>query len=173
MSLGAPSLIQATCHPGIVMVPLRRLALSMLFTSWSTIYQTTCTVSKRSSIKGTCQCKPTQSSSFALWQFTLPNSDSDSDSKPNGYFALSRSFHSAGSQIQIPILITNYRDGSESESIPESISHYVNEPLVGWSFHVIVDPGPNGPFTLYDNHGNCEFECKSDLQYEPIESKFV
>ena len=49
------------------MVPLRRLTLSMLNTSWSTSYQTTCTVSKRSSIKGTCQCKPTWSSSFALW----------------------------------------------------------------------------------------------------------
>ena len=49
--------------------PLRRLTLSVLFTSWSTSYQTTCKVSKRSSIKGTCQYKPTWSSSFALWQF--------------------------------------------------------------------------------------------------------
>ena len=48
--------------------PLRRLALSVLFTSWSTTYQNTCTVSERSSIKCTCQCKPTRSSSFALRQ---------------------------------------------------------------------------------------------------------
>ena len=46
--------------------PLRRLDLGMLFTSRSTSYQTTCTVSERSSIKGTCQCKPTLSSSYAL-----------------------------------------------------------------------------------------------------------
>ena len=50
---------------------LRRLALSMLFTSQSTSYQTTCTVSERSSIKGTHQCKPTQSSSFTLWQYLV------------------------------------------------------------------------------------------------------
>ena len=36
--------------------PLRRLALSVLFTIVITSYQTTCTVSKRSSIKGTRQC---------------------------------------------------------------------------------------------------------------------
>ena len=41
--------------------PLRRLALSVLFTIVITSYQTTCTVSKRSSIKGTHQCKPTWS----------------------------------------------------------------------------------------------------------------
>ena len=47
--------------------------------------------------------------------FTLPDSDSDSDldsdSKPNGYIALCRSFHTAQSQIQIPILTVNYRNG--------------------------------------------------------------
>ena len=53
------------------MVPLRGLTLSMLFTSRSTSYQTTCTVSERSSIKGTHQCKPTSSSSFALQQYSL------------------------------------------------------------------------------------------------------
>ena len=46
--------------------PLRRLALSVLFTITSTSYQTTCTVSERSSIKGTCQCKPTQCRLLAL-----------------------------------------------------------------------------------------------------------
>ena len=46
--------------------PLRGLTLSMLLTWSTTSYQTTCTVSERSSIKGTCQCKPTWSSFFAL-----------------------------------------------------------------------------------------------------------
>ena len=48
--------------------PLRRLALRVLFISQSTSYQTACTVFERSSIKGTGQCKPTWSSSFALRQ---------------------------------------------------------------------------------------------------------
>ena len=51
--------------------PLRRLTLSVLFTIMTTSYQTTCTVSERTSIKGTCQCKPIQSNSFALWQYLL------------------------------------------------------------------------------------------------------
>ena len=42
--------------------PLRRLALSVLLIIATTSYQTTCTVSERSSIKGTHQCKPTWSS---------------------------------------------------------------------------------------------------------------
>ena len=42
--------------------PLRRLTLNMLFTIATTSYQTTCTVSERSSIKGKHQCKPTWSS---------------------------------------------------------------------------------------------------------------
>ena len=58
--------IQATCHLGIATAPLRRLALSMPFTIATTSYQTTCTVSERTSIKGTRQCKPARSSSFAL-----------------------------------------------------------------------------------------------------------
>ena len=41
----------------------------MLFTIMTTSYQTTCIVSKGTSIKGTRQCKPTQSSSFALRQW--------------------------------------------------------------------------------------------------------
>ena len=43
--------------------------------------------------------------------FTLPDLDSDSDSKPNGYIALCRSFHTLHSQIPIPILTANYRNG--------------------------------------------------------------
>ena len=49
--------------------PLRRLALSVLFTIVTTSYQTTCTVSERSSIKDTCQCKPTQCRLLALRQW--------------------------------------------------------------------------------------------------------
>ena len=60
MSLGSPSCIWATYHLGIAMAPLRRLALSVPFTIATTSYQTTCTVSERSSIKGTRQCKPTR-----------------------------------------------------------------------------------------------------------------
>ena len=41
--------------------------------------------------------------------FTLP--DSNSDSKPSGYIGLYRSFHTAQSQIQIPILTANYKNG--------------------------------------------------------------
>ena len=51
VSREAPSLIWVTCHPGIATFPLRRLALSVLFTLQSTSYQTTCTVSERPSIK--------------------------------------------------------------------------------------------------------------------------
>ena len=48
--------------------PLRRLALSVLFTIVTNSYQTTCTVSERSSIKGTRQCKPTTCRLLALRQ---------------------------------------------------------------------------------------------------------
>ena len=45
----------------------------------------------------------------------MPDSDSDSDSdpdsKPNGYIALYKSFHTVQSQIQIPFLTVNYRNG--------------------------------------------------------------
>ena len=51
----------------LAMAPLRRLALSMLFTIMTTSNQTTCTVSKRSSMKGTRQCKPTSCRLLALW----------------------------------------------------------------------------------------------------------
>ena len=43
--------------------------------------------------------------------FTLPDSDSDSDPNPNGYIALYRSFNTERSQIQIPILTANSRNG--------------------------------------------------------------
>ena len=73
-------------------------------------------------------CKPSCNTSKDL--FTLPDSDSawdsDLDSKPNGYIVLRRTFHTAHSQIQIPILTTGM--GPESESVPESISRSENEP---------------------------------------------
>ena len=43
--------------------------------------------------------------------FTLPDSDSDLDSKPNGYIALCRCFQTVRSKNQIPILTANYRNG--------------------------------------------------------------
>ena len=43
------------------------------------------------------------------------------------YIALSRSFHTAWSQVQISILSTT-GVGTESESVPESVSRSVNEP---------------------------------------------
>ena len=52
MSQLSPSCIRATCHTGIATAPLRRLALGVLFTIATTSYQTTCTVSERSSIEG-------------------------------------------------------------------------------------------------------------------------
>ena len=53
----------------------------------------------------------------------------DPDSKPNGYIELCRSFHTAQSQIQILIQLPNTGMGSESESVPESVSCNVNEPF--------------------------------------------
>ena len=48
--------------------------------------------------------------------FTLPDSDwgsnSDLDSKSDGYIAIYGSFHTARSQIQIQILSANYKDGT-------------------------------------------------------------
>ena len=43
--------------------------------------------------------------------FTLPDSDLDSDSKPSAYIAQCRRFHTVQSQIQIPVLTVNYRNG--------------------------------------------------------------
>ena len=43
--------------------------------------------------------------------FTLADSESDLNYKRNDYIALSRSFHTAESQIQIQILNANYRNG--------------------------------------------------------------
>ena len=50
--------------------------------------------------------------------FPLPESDSDSDSKPDGYIVLCRSFSTAQIQIRIPFLngyCTHFRDGAPSK----------------------------------------------------------
>ena len=76
--------------PALSHSPLRRLTRSMFFTSQSTSYQTTCTVSERSSIKGTRQYKPTRSSSFALRQKYSVKSNLHEvrfDEPPNGLFS--------------------------------------------------------------------------------------
>ena len=61
---------------------------------------------------------------------TLPDSDmdtnSDSDSKPNSYIVLCRTFHIAWTRSRIPTHYFCTGQESESESVPES----VNEPLV-------------------------------------------
>ena len=60
MSPRSPSLIRATAIRALPQAPLRRLALSVLFTIATTSYQTTCTVSERTPIKGTRQTYTTQ-----------------------------------------------------------------------------------------------------------------
>ena len=69
-------------------------------------------------------------SSFFYGLFTLPeldnDSDSDSDCNPNGYIIQNRTFYSAWSQIEIPIIIVNYRNGIGIESKSESGSVNVN-----------------------------------------------
>ena len=64
--------------------------------------------------------------------FTLPNSDtdtnSDSDSKPNGYIALCRTFHIAQNQTLIPTPYLCLGQESEFEAVPQSISGNVIEP---------------------------------------------
>ena len=44
--------------------------------------------------------------------------DSDSDSTPNGYVVLCRTFHTIPSQVQIPILLSTVM-GSESVNVNE------------------------------------------------------
>ena len=84
-------------------------------TWWTTRSETSggsCTSWRRAS--RTClppRKSPPRSVSLMAGLFTLSDSDSFSDSKPNGYIELCRSFHTAMSQIQIPILTTNYRNG--------------------------------------------------------------
>ena len=55
---------------------------------------------------------------------TLPDLDSDSDSKPSGYIALCRSFHIAHIRFRFQSKLPTTGMGSESESV----SHNVNEP---------------------------------------------
>ena len=54
----------------------------------------------------------------------MSDSETDSGCKPNGYIVLCRIFHTAQSQIEIPILTANYRNGI---GIRIRIWIYVNE----------------------------------------------
>ena len=58
--------------------------------------------------------------------FTLPDTNSDSDSKANGYIVICRTFHIAQTRIPTPYFCIGQE--SKSESVPESISGNVNEP---------------------------------------------
>ena len=60
--------------------------------------------------------------------FTMTETDSDSDSKPDAYIALHRTFHIAQTRTPIPTPYFFTGQGSESESVPESVSDNVNEP---------------------------------------------
>ena len=58
--------------------------------------------------------------------FTLPDwdmdDDSDTDSKPNGYIVLYRTFHKAWTWTRIPAPYFCIGQESESKSVPDSIS---------------------------------------------------
>ena len=56
----------------------------------------------------------------------------DSDSKPDCYIALCRIFHIAQTQTRIPTPYFCIGQESESESLLESVSDNVNEPLNNW-----------------------------------------
>ena len=62
---------------------------------------------------------------------TMPDSDSDSASKPNGYIAQYRSFYTEGSQIQILIPTANYRNG-----IGNRVRTWVRLPQYKWAISV-------------------------------------
>ena len=66
--------------------------------------------------------------SFTLTE-TESGTDSDLDSKPKGYIVLCRTFHIVQTWTQIPTLYFCTGQESESESVSESVSGNVNEPL--------------------------------------------
>ena len=66
--------------------------------------------------------------SFTLTE-TDSGTDSDSDSKPNGYIVLCKTFHIAQTLTWIPTRYSYIGQESESESVPESVPDNVNEPL--------------------------------------------
>ena len=68
--------------------------------------------------------------SFTLTETeTESGTDSDLDSKPKGYIVLCRTFHIVQTWTQIPTLYFCTGQESESESVSESVSGNVNEPL--------------------------------------------
>ena len=83
--------------------------------------------------------------------FALPNSDRDTDSdwdpKPNGCIVLCTTFHIAWTGTWIPTPYFCVGQESESESIPESVSGSVNEPLNNGHSNDIV--GGLAPFSIH------------------------
>ena len=70
--------------------------------------------------------------SFALMETESgmdSNLDSNLDSKPNGYIVLCRTLHIAQTRTSIPTPYFLLGRESESQSVPESLSYNVNEPL--------------------------------------------
>ena len=65
--------------------------------------------------------------SFTLTE-TDSNTDLDSDSKPNGYIVLYRTFHIVWTRTEIPTPYFCVGQVLESEFIPESVFSNVNEP---------------------------------------------
>ena len=54
--------------------------------------------------------------------------DSDLDSKPDGYIVQCRTFHIAQTRTRIPTPYFCIGQEARSESVPESVSDNVNEP---------------------------------------------
>ena len=74
----------------------------------------------------------TRDSVLFYGSFKLPEmdsgTDSDSDSKPDGYIVLCRTFHIAQTRTWIPIPYFCTGQESESESVPQSVYGNINEP---------------------------------------------
>ena len=64
-----------------------------------------------------------------LFTLKVPDSNSNSDCKPNGYIVIYRIFRVAYSQIQIPIPIADYRNRIGIGLESKSASVNVNKPL--------------------------------------------
>ena len=116
----------------------RQLAIRALprspFTITATSYQTTCTVSERTSINGTHQCKPTQCSSFSIT--TLFLNCLDLKNKQN------KTSESLKNGLQ-PQLI-RYNVSINVNAPNQSLTLSVNVPLMGprWTLQDLSTPPP-------------------------------
>ena len=72
---------------------------------------------------------PKDNGSLTMMEINL-GTDSDSDSKPDGYIVLCRTFHTHYTNLDSD-LYSYFCIKQESESVPESVSSNVNEPLHG------------------------------------------